>query len=47
MNLIITCARHLEPETEEELIDILEEFGVSSVKTKKSGKQKRKIYIPT
>lgn len=27
MNLIITCARHLEPETEEELLDILEEFG--------------------
>ena len=32
MNLIITCARHLEPETEEELIDILEEFGDSDVK---------------
>jgi len=32
MNLIITCARHLEPETEEELIDILEEFGDSEVK---------------
>jgi len=27
MNLIITCARHLESETEEELIDILEELG--------------------
>ena len=27
MNLIITCARHLEPETEEELIYILKEFG--------------------
>jgi tRNA acetyltransferase TAN1 len=27
MNLIITCARHLEPETEEEVIGILEEFG--------------------
>lgn len=27
MNLIITCARHLEPETEDELRDILEEFG--------------------
>lgn len=27
MNLIITCARHLEPETEEELRDILEEYG--------------------
>jgi len=32
MNLIITCARHLEPETEEELKDILEEFGDSDVK---------------
>ena len=32
MNLIITCARHLEPETEEELRDILEEFGDSDVK---------------
>jgi len=27
MNLIITCARHLEPETKEEIIGILEEFG--------------------
>ena len=27
MNLIITCARHLEPETEEELMEIFEEFG--------------------
>jgi len=27
MNLIITCARHLEPETEKELSNILEEFG--------------------
>ena len=27
MNLIITCARHLEVEAEEELISILEEFG--------------------
>jgi tRNA acetyltransferase TAN1 len=27
MNLIITCARHLEPETQEELTDILREFG--------------------
>jgi len=27
MNLIITCARHLEPETEEELICILKELG--------------------
>jgi tRNA acetyltransferase TAN1 len=32
MNMIITCARHLEPETEEELCDILEEFGDSNVK---------------
>jgi len=32
MNLIITCARHLESETEEELVDILEEFGDSDVK---------------
>ena len=32
MNLIITCARHLEPETEEELCDILEELGDSDVK---------------
>jgi len=24
MNLIITCARHLEEETEDEIIDILE-----------------------
>ncbi len=29
MNLIITCARHLEPETQEELSKILEEFGDS------------------
>lgn len=29
MNLIITCARHLEPETKEELNDILAEFGDS------------------
>ncbi len=27
MNLIITCPRHFEPETEDELISILEEFG--------------------
>ena len=27
MNLIITCARHLEPETEQEIRDILEEMG--------------------
>ncbi len=32
MNMIITCARHLESETEEELCDILEEFGDSDVK---------------
>ena len=32
MNLIITCARHLESETEEELMAILEEFGDSDVK---------------
>ncbi|EIJ65366.1 THUMP domain protein [Candidatus Nitrosopumilus salaria BD31] len=32
MNLIITCARHLEPETEDELINILEEFGDSESK---------------
>ncbi len=40
MNLIITCARHFEPETEEELKDILEEFGDSDAKisiTKMSG----------
>jgi len=32
MNLIITCARHLEPETEEELRSILEELGDSDAK---------------
>ena len=32
MNLIITCPRHFEPETEDELIDILEEFGDSDAK---------------
>lgn len=40
MNLIITCARHLEPETEEEISNILEEFGDSDAKisiTKMSG----------
>ena len=40
MNLIITCARHLEPETEEELKGILEELGDSDAKvsiTKMSG----------
>jgi len=33
LNLIITCARHLEEETEEEIIDILDELGDSDVKT--------------
>ena len=40
MNLIITCARHLEPETETELREILEELGDSDAKisiTKMSG----------
>ena len=40
MNLIVTCARHLEPETQEELREILEEFGDSEAKisiTKMSG----------
>ena len=32
MNLIITCPRHLEPETKEELVDILDELGDSDVK---------------
>jgi len=32
MNLIVTCARHFEPETEEELGDILEELGDSDIK---------------
>jgi tRNA acetyltransferase TAN1 len=32
MNLIVTCPRHLEPETEEELRDILDEFGDSEIK---------------
>jgi len=32
MNLIVTCARHLEDETEDELIDILDELGDSDVK---------------
>ncbi|AFS83358.1 THUMP domain-containing protein [Candidatus Nitrosopumilus sediminis] len=32
MNLIVTCPRHLEPETEEELMSILGEFGDSDVK---------------
>ena len=34
MNLIVTCARHLEPETEEELRRILEEFGDSEPEIK-------------
>ena len=40
MNLIITCARHLESETEEEVNEILKEFGDSEPKisiTKMSG----------
>lgn len=32
MNLIVTCARHLESDTEDELLDILEEFGDSDAK---------------
>ena len=32
MNLIITCARHLESETEEELLSILEELGDTDAK---------------
>ena len=32
MNLIVTCAGHLEGETEDELIDILDELGDSDVK---------------
>ncbi|MFQ5782139.1 MAG: THUMP domain-containing protein [Nitrosopumilus sp.] len=32
MNLIITCARHLEPETREELNNILAEYGDSDAK---------------
>ena len=31
MNIIITCARHLEEETEEELRDILDELGDSEI----------------
>ena len=31
MNLIVTCARHLEEETEEELRDILDELGDSEI----------------
>ena len=40
MNLIVTCARHLEPETEEEIKEILDKFGDSNAKvsiTKMSG----------
>ena len=40
MNLIVTCARHLENETEEELKNILNEFGDSEAEitiTKMSG----------
>lgn len=32
MNIIITCARHLEPETEEEIRHVLKKFGDSDVK---------------
>jgi tRNA acetyltransferase TAN1 len=32
MNLIVTCPRHLEPETEDELRVILDEFGDSDIK---------------
>ncbi len=32
MNLIITCARHLEPETEEELWSVLDDLGDSEPK---------------
>ena len=32
MNLIITCARHLEGDAEEEIIDILDELGDTDVK---------------
>ncbi len=32
MNLIVTCSRHLEGDTEDELIHILEELGDSDVK---------------
>ena len=32
MNLIITCARHLEGDAEEEIIDVLDELGDSDVK---------------
>jgi|TARA_B110000438_G_scaffold138373_1_gene133717 tRNA acetyltransferase TAN1 len=32
MNLIVTCARHLEGDTEDELVDILDELGDSDIK---------------
>ena len=32
MNLIVTCARHLEGDTKDELIDILDKLGDSDVK---------------
>jgi tRNA acetyltransferase TAN1 len=32
MNMIVTCARHLEGDTEDELIDILDKLGDSDVK---------------
>ena len=32
INLIVTCARHLEGDTEDELIDILDKLGDSDVK---------------
>ena len=32
MNLIVTCARHLEGDTEDELIDILDELGDPNIK---------------
>ena len=36
MNLIITCARHLEPETSDELHSILAEFGDTDLKVTKT-----------
>ena len=32
MNLIVTCARHLEGDAEDELIDILDELGDPNIK---------------
>ena len=32
INLIVTCSRHLEGDTEDELIDILDELGDSNIK---------------